>query len=133
VISISRRFPASLESVPQAREWVAAELSSLPSDVLNPALLMVSELSTNALIHAGTSFEVQIEHSERELTITVRDTGPGVPTLRNPQPSEAHGRGLKIVTALSNRWDVVDFGDRGKAVWFSLGVEPLPPAFLLGA
>jgi anti-sigma regulatory factor (Ser/Thr protein kinase) len=131
--STSRRFPATSESVPQAREFVAAELRDLPSDVLNRALLMVSELSTNALIHAGTSFEVEIEHDERELTITVRDTGPGVPTLRNPLPREAHGRGLKIVTALSNKWDVVDLGDHGKAVWFSVVVEPLPSALSLGA
>jgi anti-sigma regulatory factor (Ser/Thr protein kinase) len=121
-----RRFGASEESVGAARRFVAGMIVDAPADVRDSVSLMVSELSTNALIHAATGFDVYVDRSDLTIFISVSDRGEGgTPVLQEPAPSEPHGRGLRIVDALSEEWGISTTSDQGKAVWFRMSLQPL--------
>lgn len=85
---------------------------------------MVSELVTNAIVHGLTAFDVTVEVAEAELRVEVTDHGHGVPTVQTHiPPSNERGRGLRIVSELSDRWGVDGVEDLpGKRVWFELAL-----------
>ena len=113
------RFPANFGSPAAARRFVARVLARRPQPVRERVTLLVSELATNAVKHARSSFSVSIEETTEDIRIEVRDTGAGRPVVGAPEPRDASGRGLFIVQAMSD-----DFGieaDRGeKRVWFTV-------------
>ena len=116
-----RTFADSEESVRESRRFVSDLIADLPSDVQDAVALMVSELATNALIHAMTGFEVRVERTAGDLRVSVTDKGDGVPSARSPGPSEPHGRGLLIVNELADEWGTNRaFADAGTTVWFRL-------------
>jgi len=101
---------------------VSGLLSDAPTEVQDSVSVMVSELSTNALLHASGGFEVAVDCSELTVTVSVSDRGDGTPVLQAPTFSEPHGRGLRIVAALSDEWGVSATSD-GKAVWFRMNLQ----------
>jgi len=119
----SRRFASVPSSVAAARAFVAEVLGDLPGELCADAALAVSELATNAIVHAGSDFEVRIERDGSRVTVRVADSGPGGPEVRSPQATEAHGRGLQIVRTMASAWGVEHSPQElGKAVWFTLEV-----------
>jgi len=120
----SQAFPAVPASVPEARSYVTALLARLAPDVCETAALLVSELATNAVRHAGgRPFEVtvrQLSEPDR-VWCGVTDTDPGQPMLRSPSVTDEHGRGLRLVGALADRWGAHRRRDTdAKTVWFEL-------------
>jgi len=109
-------------SVRQAREFVAGVLRQASEELRDRAVLITSELATNAIRHAHTGFTVTTTLTAEEIHIAVTDTGRAVPLLRNPDPSETHGRGLLIVNSLADRWGV-DRRASSKTVWFALALR----------
>jgi anti-sigma regulatory factor (Ser/Thr protein kinase) len=102
----------------------------VPRDVAEAVGVMVSELATNSLRHAGSDFRVRVDTDDRLIRVAVSDSGPGQPFLRSPHPREPTGRGLRIVQALADDWGVAPLREgRGKVVWFTLHV--VPPAEVL--
>ena len=114
-----RRFRRQPESVPAARRFVRDVLRDQPRDVREAVELMATELATNCVQHAKTSFELTINHGQEQIRIEVSDTGPGHPVSRSPTPKERRGRGLRLVEAMSDSWGV-DPSSRGKTVWFTV-------------
>jgi DNA-binding response OmpR family regulator len=91
-------------------------------DLLDDAALVVSELVTNAVRHAGSASIVVVNRTEGGIRVEVRDEGPGAPDLA-PSPTDAeHGRGLMIVAALATAWGVED-DETSKTVWVELGAS----------
>lgn len=88
------------------------------------AALIVTELVTNALVHARTSCRVTLTVDERGLRVGVRDyrVGPH-PRPRPVDVTGEGGRGLHLVAMIAGTWEVRDHPD-GKTVWALL---PLPP------
>jgi anti-sigma regulatory factor (Ser/Thr protein kinase) len=93
-------------------------------DVAATAELCVSELVTNAIVHAGGRIEVRAS-LDGALVVSVRDHGgPAADAAPDPDPDplRVHGRGLLLVEALADRWgserDAV-----GTSVWFSLELD----------
>lgn len=123
----SRTFSTTLESVHEARRFVDATLSgSVPRETLEIVSVLVSELATNVLLHAMTSFEIRVMTDEPpgRLRVEVVDTGPGTPAIRGPRGTEPRGRGLQIVAALSDEWGVEwASGPTMKIVWFEIDVS----------
>ena len=113
-----RAFPAELGSVAAARRFVRDALRDLDDDDCYAVTLVVSELATNALLHAGTNFEVTLRHDDA-LRIAVIDHDPTPPVRRHAGPSDTSGRGLHLVEQLCLRWGV-DPVDDGKCVWCEL-------------
>lgn len=122
-----RTFPSEPASVPAVRRFVASSLDYLGESVLDRVRLAVSELATNALLHAHTDFAVCAEEDGGSVYVAVTDSGPGSPSLRDPapDPTSLHGRGLLIVEQLADEWGVEQEGHR-KTVWFRLGAGRPP-------
>jgi anti-sigma regulatory factor (Ser/Thr protein kinase) len=110
-------FPAQAGSAKAARDSIQQALAGVDPTVVESVVLMVSELTTNAILHARTEFTLEIETSADELRVTVSDAGPGDPALKTPARETTTGRGLQIVERLADQWGIAD-GSPGKAVWF---------------
>jgi anti-sigma regulatory factor (Ser/Thr protein kinase) len=120
---VRRSFEPSEASVGAARRFVAGTITDVAVGVSESVAVMVSELSTNALVHATGGFEVIVDRSDHHVLVSVRDQGDGTPELQSPDASEPHGRGLRIVDALSEQWGISSTADAGKSVWFRMSLE----------
>jgi anti-sigma regulatory factor (Ser/Thr protein kinase) len=120
---VRRQFHGSPDSIREARRFASESTADLSDNLRDAVALMVSELATNALVHASVGFDVAVDRSGTSLRVTVSDQGDGIPALRAPGSDEPHGRGLRIVEALSQHWGVTDTSGGGKAVWFEIGLE----------
>jgi anti-sigma regulatory factor (Ser/Thr protein kinase) len=115
-----RQFPPDPASVAAARRFALSALGGCDAPTAESVELMVSELATNSIRHAGAGFEIRVEHRGTEIRVEVRDGGGGGPPLRSPRPEDPHGRGLRIVDMLAARWGIDHGADAGKTVWFIL-------------
>ena len=121
------RLPAEPTSVPAARTFVTEAMLGQSPEAIFRAELMVSELATNCVIHAATSFTVTLTIAGRAMRVEVSDDGPGKPAVGSPTPSEPHGRGLRLVDQLATSWGIATSKRRpGKTMWFSLLTSELP-------
>ena len=104
------------------REWLGAERADAETRLIDDVRLIVSELVTNAILHGGPPVQLRMRKGGRRLLIEVRDGTLSTPQLRRALPSDNHGRGLLIVSLLSERW-----GTRptptGKSVWCQLRLD----------
>lgn len=116
-------LPPSTDSVPAARQFVRARLHGAAADV-DIATLLVSELVTNAILHARTGVTVTVEEHGVLAYVAVRDGSPIPPRIHSFSPTSATGRGLRMLDRLARRWGVdADPSNGGKVVWFEVG-EP---------
>ncbi|WP_170184807.1 ATP-binding protein [Streptomyces sedi] len=119
-------LPSRDTSVAVARRRVRHQLYGwgLPSTTCDNALLVVSELVTNAILHTRSSHvRCLLWSSGQLLRIEVADEGPGLSRARpRAADSEAeNGRGLLLLDALAVRWGVVSPDQRsGCTVWAEL-------------
>ncbi|WP_405985620.1 ATP-binding protein [Streptomyces sp. NBC_00872] len=97
------------------------------SELEDSAVLIVSELLSNARLHARVTPEQTIEtryfRSSGALRIEVHDGSPERPQPRMPDPAALDGRGLLLVDALADEWGVADRAGPGKMIWASLSVR----------
>jgi len=116
-------LPQELTSVRTARQFVDEMLAEWKIEELrDDALLVVSELTANAITHAKSACLLRLSVTDSALRIEVIDTGQGTP---EPQPSsntEEHGRGLHLIAALTTAWGMEVIPDEGKLVWAELPV-----------
>jgi anti-sigma regulatory factor (Ser/Thr protein kinase) len=88
--------------------------------VAEDVLLLVSELVTNACLHAGGPTELALLGTERVVRVEVTDADPRPPVPRNPhEPGRPGGHGLHIVDLLASSWGVAP-QDGGKTVWLEV-------------
>jgi anti-sigma regulatory factor (Ser/Thr protein kinase) len=114
------RLPPHPASVGRARRYVVERLSELGvPDPESSAALIVSELVTNAVIHAGTEFTVRVVRAGAGVRVEVGDASPVLPGLRLADARSRTGRGLYLVEHFAQEWGV-DPGTNGKVVWFVL-------------
>ncbi len=90
--------------------------------LVGPASLVVSELVSNAIEHAGTMMTVSFDRWPRHLNVTVRDGSPELPQLR-PLGELVKGHGLVLVKSVASRWGCLPTRD-GKAVWATFVTAP---------
>jgi serine phosphatase RsbU (regulator of sigma subunit)/anti-sigma regulatory factor (Ser/Thr protein kinase) len=127
--AVSRHFANAPASAASARAFAVSELPAGDVGDHDVVALLVSELATNAVLHASSPFEVTVvtHAASGRVRIGVRDEGDGTPVRQGPRPMAPHGRGLRIVEELSARWGVEWDGDGGaKTVWFEVRHEPRP-------
>jgi anti-sigma regulatory factor (Ser/Thr protein kinase) len=122
-----RDFPNAARSVGAARHYVLGALAGthaadLP-DVIDVIAVLVSELASNCVVHAGTPFTVAVEGSDTAVRVDVTDQGGGVPAVRHPAPRQESGRGLQLVQAFADRWGITNARrGHGKTVWFTIAL-----------
>lgn len=117
-------FPPEPGSVRAARALVRSTLNEWNLNTVSDlAVLLVSELVTNALRHASGSVGVRVERIRNDaLLVEVSDARPDVPLERDATPDDEGGRGLRLVARMSQRWGART-GPEGKTVWFELGLS----------
>ena len=115
-------FPGRADQIAHARDFTRRALGPCP--VLDEAVLLVSELATNALEHTATgnagSFHITICPSETSVLIAVTDDGSDETPL--PRPADAlaeDGRGLGLVDSVADRWGQCG-NQHGRTVWVEL-------------
>lgn len=114
-----RAFEAKARSVAQARQFTRTQLEEWDArDLEDMAVLLVSELVTNAVVHAGTPVRLELGLDAHNLRIEVQDHHPGrsVPETAPPSLDAEGGRGLMITTALASTWGV-EYEAGSKRVW----------------
>ncbi|MFD5542860.1 SpoIIE family protein phosphatase [Streptomyces sp. NPDC127079] len=114
-------LPAREDGVAHARALVAPLLRQwrTTDQARDNALLVLSELVTNAVRFGTGPVTVRLVRSGGRLSCEVADTGNGRPRLRRGEPLDDDGRGLHVVHKLTTRWGV-RWTDTGKAVWAEL-------------
>lgn len=83
------------------------------------ASVVTSEVATNAVRHARTSFRLTVLALPNAVVIEVWDGSRVMPLRVDPRPAEVSGHGLMLVDALADEWGV-RCEDIGKSVWFAL-------------
>ncbi|GAA3841887.1 SpoIIE family protein phosphatase [Streptomyces phyllanthi] len=133
---ITARAAASFEpvgrSVATARSFVRDTLQGWGfADIVDDAVVLTSELVTNAVVHAGTSADVLCLRSDDGVRIEVADRYPEreIPLQTTPinmgSPDREGGRGLQLCAALAGRWGV-EYTPTHKQVWFQLDLPERP-------
>jgi anti-sigma regulatory factor (Ser/Thr protein kinase) len=115
------RLPADHQSPAQARAAVREVLAEAGLvELLDEALLLTTELSTNGIVHARTDIDVDVLADDTGVTVTVTDfrkgtIGPATP----PDHLSEGGRGLLLVDQFASAWGTTHNED-SKEVWFRL-------------
>ena len=112
----------SVSSAAEAR-WITRTVLSAwdLTDLEDLACLLVTELVTNVVLHAGSASELSFSFEEGRLHVGVLDDDARPPVLRRTSPWSTTGRGLALVDALAARWGWAPGDGRGgKEVWFEL-------------
>jgi anti-sigma regulatory factor (Ser/Thr protein kinase) len=127
-VTSSRTFPHEAQSVPAARRFATNALRGASTEILEAVELMVSELATNCIRHTDSGFDLTIIRRGPEIRVEATDHAGGTPTMRSPKPTDASGRGLKIIDMLSAGWGVEAESGMGKTVWFTISERTPTPA-----
>jgi anti-sigma regulatory factor (Ser/Thr protein kinase) len=117
------RFAPEVSSVTLARHRLIDFLYDMPEVTRDTAALLVSELTTNVIDHAGTSFCLCAEVTTFALRVEVADSSSDAPAVKQPMPREIGGRGLMLVSQLADSWGTEPIPE-GKRVWFELSLLP---------
>jgi anti-sigma regulatory factor (Ser/Thr protein kinase) len=105
--------------VSRARRFVAKALTGHPAAAI--VALLVSELATNAVVHARSRFEITVRLALGRIRVEVSDGSPWLPRPRQSWATadRENGRGLHLVERLSSQWGATATTD-GKVVWFEV-------------
>ncbi len=119
-------LPAGPAAAAEARRQVRAAIWAWDADVdLNVAILLTSELVTNAIRHeAGEAITLAITCSGGQLRVDVHDTACSLPAVVDAADDAESGRGLMLVATLSDEWGSYRT-HAGKAVYFALAIGPV--------
>jgi len=109
--------------VSEARRLVRRALVDAGEDMVDAAELVTSELVTNAVVHAGTHIDINVELWADRVRVEVADGSPHLPESRRYGANAGTGRGLVMVEELSDDWGAFRQGPggKGKVVWFEIG------------
>ncbi|MFJ4202397.1 ATP-binding protein [Streptomyces sviceus] len=109
------------EARAEVREQLEGWGFAARGDLVDTAVLLVSELATNALLHSASRFTLTLSAAHGVLRCEVADSGHRAPQVLDAGVAES-GRGLFLVEALALRWGCHQ-GGTGKTVWFELGIR----------
>jgi len=128
--SATMLVPAEPTGPSRVRQWMSTRLRGwqVPEPVIGAAILCTSELTTNALLHAGTPAQVHIDLNAERLLVSVADTGTRGTVIRaHTDTMSSRGRGLGLIEDLSDSWGT-DPTVRGTTVWFEMLIPSDRPA-----
>ena len=132
-----RRHPRTLDlrvdavprSISTARHAVARLFDpelQIPTELAGDVLLLVSELVTNAVLHARTTVHVSARIDLGRILVAVADADPeNPPRPAEPGATATSGRGMRLVELLATTWGV-ELGHTSKVVWFEVRYTPDP-------
>ena len=119
-VLVEQTLPPHASSVSRARALLREALTAAAADALvDDAQLALSEVVTNALVHAGTEVLLRAGLDAAGLRVEVTDGSPHLPALREYSLAAGTGRGLHMVTESVDAWGSYPRGT-GKVVWFEI-------------
>lgn len=117
------QLPAEPVSARKARRVVLDALTEWSLDGLgDEAALLVSEVVTNAVLHAGGVIDLAVRRTGEGVRVEVRDRSVTMPSPRSYAGDSVTGRGLEILDLTAANWGA-ELSDDGKVVWFELGTD----------
>ncbi len=126
-----RTFSPHGSSVSEARKFAVEALSSWGvRDRLDDVCLCLSEVATNALVHAGPprfGFRARLAISGSVVRLEVHDQDADRPHRKHPRLDDTSGRGLLLVDELSDGWGVDEQHGIGKTVWITFKITSPNP------
>jgi anti-sigma regulatory factor (Ser/Thr protein kinase) len=118
---VSVALDAHPRNVGRARRMLRdALVRSGAEHLVESATLLLSEVVTNAFVHAGTDVLVHVWPTHQAVRVEVDDGGEHVPARRHYAGTAGTGRGLQLLDELADRWGTEARG-AGKTVWFEIG------------
>ena len=115
---------SSLEMVAAARAFVRSRLVAWEvRSYVDDAVLVASELVTNAVLHARSSVRLRIVNDGPAVRVEVYDENTRLPVPTASGPDATSGRGIAVVSAVAASWGMELEGD-GKVVWAEFGTAP---------
>ncbi len=125
VAEIAETLPPEPASASRARRLVREVLERHGhEELVDSATLLVSEVVTNAVLHAGTSIGLRCRIGTDVVRLEISDGSSVLPSIRHYDEIASTGRGLSLVAALSQAWGLVP-DEFGKTVWFEFRSEPV--------
>jgi anti-sigma regulatory factor (Ser/Thr protein kinase) len=110
-------LPPEPSSATRARTLAREQLEATCSkDIIDTIALLVTELVTNAILHARTPMSLTVDSLPHHVRICVEDASSERPTVQQYDASAVTGRGLALVEQLASSWGV-DATPAGKVVW----------------
>ncbi len=107
-----------LDAAARARTYVRTGLLGWGfEELLDPVLLLTSEIVSNALLHAGTRMQVLVHRDGPGVRVEVVDGSPVPPVRRRRSSSATTGRGVQLLDSLADEWGWTPEAE-GKLVWF---------------
>src|SRR4051812_22065663 len=124
MLHAGRTFSSDMSSPARVRRFVRrALMSELPADRLQTAVLLASELATNAILHARTDFDLRLCLTGRMLQVAVTDGSSRPPSPVVVDANATSGRGLRLLVLRPPRGGPETPGP-GRGVWFELPLSP---------
>jgi sigma-B regulation protein RsbU (phosphoserine phosphatase) len=128
------RFPPDMQSIRRVRRIIHDMLAEVADggpagdvpEFVDDVVLLASELCENAVLHAGTGFDLAVVADDDEVTVAVTDRGSGALELHLAEPRQrygraaTHGRGLSLIARLATTWGTRHEADGRHTVWFAL-------------
>lgn len=127
MMMVRTRLPTGTMAVPVARRFATETLRGwrFPTETIEIAELVVSELVGNAVEHGDGAAELTMTLRESTVRVAVLDRNPAMPTVMTPTPVDDRHRGLLIVSALTSAWGT-ERTAAGKSVWAELAGADTP-------
>ena len=114
------RFPSEAQSARGARRFAARVLASWGcEDIEDAVLLLVSELVTNAVVHAHSDVDVVLRLRPERVRVEIVDAAAAYVQRRDAASEDQSGRGMALTEALAVAWGI-DTLVAGKSVWFEV-------------
>jgi anti-sigma regulatory factor (Ser/Thr protein kinase) len=122
----SSTLPNRVQSAGDARRTTARMCAAahLSEDTTERAVLLTSELVTNALLHSGGEQRFTVTTQGRGVRVEVGDDSRAMPVLRPLDDEAEHGRGAHLLDTCSSSWGARRTS-RGKCVWFQITDAPV--------
>jgi anti-sigma regulatory factor (Ser/Thr protein kinase) len=111
--------------VAQARHFATAALDEW-GIVAEDIALLVSELATNAVLHARSDFRIRLIAYEERVRVEVTDQNTRLPSFAVVPEDAYSGRGLMLVQASAAAWGVEAHSEEGKTIWFEVPCTAKP-------
>ena len=117
----SGRLPPDLRSAGEARRMVRRALDGWTDEErLDDIVLCVSELVTNAIVHADSGPRVMVHVRPAVIHVEISDDSETHPVIGEAGPDDTSGRGMSILSAYSDRWGSLRRSGGGKTGWFEV-------------
>ena len=114
------RLAPELTSLSAARRYAKSVIGNEPVVGFDIVGLLVTEVVTNAIVHARTPIVLMVRITGETIRVEVHDEDSTVPVVKHADPYGLGGRGMAIVEGLADAWGVTPGAPDGKTVWFEV-------------